>query len=54
MHLVAHKVGTPNIQIWDKKKGKRCLKICKIYTFHAYEIYQVLLGVSEIQKLYKK
>ena len=33
MHLVAHKVGTPNIQIWDKKKKKHCLKICKIYTF---------------------
>ena len=33
MHLVAHKVGTPNIQIWDKKKGqKHSLKICKIYT----------------------
>ena len=34
MHLAAHKVGTPNIQIWDKKKGqKHSLKICKIYTF---------------------
>ena len=23
MHLVAHKVGTPNIQIWNKKRDKK-------------------------------
>ena len=36
MHLVAHKVCTPNIQIWDKKTKTTFLKICKIFEFFLF------------------